>query len=54
MWEGTVLQAAYEGDELTAVEIYGRRESTGEVRRVAFSLARNMFFRTKVTPVRSS
>ena len=54
VWEGTVLQAAYEGDELTAVEIYGRRESTGEVRRVAFSLGRNMFFRTKVTPVRSS
>lgn len=53
VWEGTVLQAAYEGDELIDVEIYGKRESTGEVRRVTFSLTRNMFFRTKVTPVKA-
>ncbi|WP_405933712.1 hypothetical protein [Streptomyces sp. NBC_00827] len=54
VWEGTVLQVTYEGDELTGVEIYGKRESTGEAKRVAFSLARNAFFRTRVTPVKSS
>ncbi|MEU0414713.1 hypothetical protein ABZ307_44065 [Streptomyces griseorubiginosus] len=54
VWEGTVLQVSYEGDELTDVEIYGKRESTGEAKRVAFSLARNAFFRTTVTPVESS
>ncbi|MFF7074825.1 hypothetical protein OIE43_44665 [Streptomyces pseudovenezuelae] len=54
VWEGTVLQVIYEGDELTDVEIYGKRESTGEAKRVAFSLARNAFFRTTVTPVESS
>ncbi|MEU2866967.1 hypothetical protein ABZ672_53715 [Streptomyces mirabilis] len=53
VWEGTVLQVTYEGDELTGVEIYGKRESTGEVRRVVFSLSPSMFFRTKVTPVKS-
>ncbi|MGW1037293.1 hypothetical protein ACWD4Z_34505 [Streptomyces antibioticus] len=53
VWEGTVLQATYDGDELTEVEIYGKRESTGEARRVAFSLSGNMFFRTKVTAVES-
>ncbi|WP_210581899.1 hypothetical protein [Streptomyces sp. GESEQ-4] len=53
VWEGTVLQATYEDDELTAVEIYGKRESTGETKRVTFSLARNAFFRTRVTPVKS-
>ncbi|MEU3282015.1 hypothetical protein [Streptomyces antibioticus] len=53
VWEGTVLQTTYDGDELTEVEIYGKRESTGEARRVAFSLSRNMFFRTKVTAVES-
>ncbi|MCX4429404.1 hypothetical protein [Streptomyces mirabilis] len=54
VWEGTVLQVTYEDDELTDVEIYGKRESTGETKRVAFSLARNAFFRTTVTPVKSS
>lgn len=54
VWEGTVLQVAYEDDELTDVEIYGKRESTGETRRVTFSLTRNAFFRTTVTPVESS
>ncbi|MEU2284213.1 hypothetical protein ABZ614_20090 [Streptomyces sp. NPDC013178] len=53
VWEGTVLQATYEDDELANVEIYGKRKSTGETKRVMFSLARNMFFRTKVTPVES-
>ncbi|MFC9916321.1 hypothetical protein [Streptomyces sp. NPDC127197] len=53
VWEGTVLQATYADDELTDVEIYGKRESTGETKRVTFSLAPNMFFRTKVTPVES-
>ncbi|MFF2852983.1 hypothetical protein ACFVT5_42895, partial [Streptomyces sp. NPDC058001] len=53
VWEGAVLQATYEEGELTDVEIYGKRESTGETRRVMFSLTPNMFFRTKVTPVRS-
>ncbi|MCT9011524.1 hypothetical protein [Streptomyces rhizosphaerihabitans] len=54
VWEGTVLQVAYEDDELTDVEIYGKRESTGETKRVSFSLARNTFFRTTVTPAKSS
>ncbi|MEU3795977.1 hypothetical protein AB0F07_40440 [Streptomyces fructofermentans] len=54
VWEGAVLQVTYEEGELTAVEIYGKRESTGEAKRVAFSLARNVFFRTTVTPVESS
>ncbi|MGW6144324.1 hypothetical protein [Streptomyces sp. NPDC055140] len=54
VWEGTVLQVAYEDDELTDVEIYGKRESTGETMRVTFSLTRNAFFRTAVTPVKSS
>ncbi|MFQ6144682.1 hypothetical protein ACLMNJ_16640 [Streptomyces seoulensis] len=53
VWEGTVLQVAYEEDELTGVEIYGKRESTGETKRVTFSLSRNPFFRTSVTPVES-
>jgi hypothetical protein len=48
-----VLQVSYEDGELTAVEIYGKRESTGETKRVGFSLAANRFFRTKVTPVES-
>jgi hypothetical protein len=54
VWEGTVLQVAYEDDELTYVEIYGKRESTGETKRVPFSLTRNAFFRTTVTLVESS
>jgi hypothetical protein len=53
VWEGTVLQAAYEEGELTNVEIYGKRESTGETKRVGFSLVRNPFFRTTVTPIKS-
>lgn len=53
VWEGVVLQAVYEEDELTGVEIYGKRESTGETKRVVFSLARNAFFRTQVAPVES-
>ncbi|MGW3149803.1 hypothetical protein ACWDG1_35095 [Streptomyces sp. NPDC001177] len=53
VWEGTVLQVAYDEDELIGVEIYGKRESTGEARRVLFSLSRNPFFRTRVTPVES-
>ncbi|MFJ8273914.1 hypothetical protein ACIQ8G_27130 [Streptomyces sp. NPDC094154] len=44
---------AYDEDELTGVEIYGKRESTGEAKRVTFSLSRNPFFRTSVTPVES-
>jgi hypothetical protein len=53
VWEGTVLQVTYDEGELTDVEIYGKRESTGETMRVGFSLARNEFFRTTVTPVES-
>lgn len=53
VWEGTVLQVTYDQGELTDIEIYGRRESTGEAKRVGFSLARNPFFRTKVAPVES-
>jgi hypothetical protein len=53
VWEGTVLQVTYEDDELTDVEIYGKRESTGESKRIGFSLARNAFFRTRVTLVES-
>jgi hypothetical protein len=53
VWEGAVLQVTYDEGELTAVEIYGKRESTGEAKRVTFSLARNPFFRTTVTPVKS-
>ncbi|MET9735836.1 hypothetical protein ABZZ79_35995 [Streptomyces sp. NPDC006458] len=53
VWEGTVLQVGYEEGELTSVEIYGKRESTGEARRVMFSLSRNRFFRTSVTRVDS-
>lgn len=49
-----MLQASYEDEELTDVEIYGRRESTGETKRVTFSLAANRFFRTTVAPVKSS
>ncbi|MFE1444666.1 hypothetical protein [Streptomyces sp. NPDC058739] len=45
---------AYEEGELTGVEIYGRRESTGETRRVVFNLSRNPFFRTSVTAVESA
>ncbi|MGP4049315.1 hypothetical protein [Streptomyces sp. 2A115] len=51
VWEGTVLQVIYEDDELSAVEIYGKREATGETKRITFNLARNAFFRTRVTPV---
>jgi hypothetical protein len=53
VWEGTVLQVTYEEGELTDVEIYGKRGSTGEAKRVGFSLARNPFFRTTVKPVES-
>lgn len=53
VWVGTVLQVAYAADELTDVEIYGKRESTGETKRITFSLTRNPFFRTSVTPVES-
>ncbi|GGP92982.1 hypothetical protein GCM10010278_83700 [Streptomyces melanogenes] len=53
VWEGTVLRAAYQDGALTEVEIYGKRESTGESRRATFSVARNAFFRTRVTPLRS-
>ncbi|MFH9016645.1 hypothetical protein ACH4C6_35850 [Streptomyces sp. NPDC017943] len=53
VWEGIVLQVAYDEDEVTGVEIYGKRESTGETKRVTFSLARNPFFRTSVAPVKS-
>ncbi|MFD7163565.1 hypothetical protein [Streptomyces violascens] len=53
-WEGAVLHVAYADRELTDIEIYGRRESTGEVRRVAFSLAEDQFFRTSVRPVAPS
>ncbi|MBC2868748.1 hypothetical protein [Streptomyces mexicanus] len=48
-----VLHVTYEDDELTAVEIYGKHESTGRTQRVTFSLTRNMFFRTTVRPVES-
>ncbi|MGW2573075.1 hypothetical protein [Streptomyces sp. NPDC001537] len=41
----------YDEGELTDVEVYGKRESTGETKRVGFSLTRNPFFRTTVTPV---
>ncbi|RPF30254.1 hypothetical protein [Streptomyces sp. TLI_185] len=54
VWEGMVLQVTYDEGELTAVEVYGQRESTGETKRVGFSLTRNPFFRTTVTPVESS
>jgi hypothetical protein len=54
VWVGTVLQVVYEADELVGVEIYGRREGSGESKRVTFSLAPNAFFRTKVTRVGSS
>ncbi|WP_406378313.1 hypothetical protein [Streptomyces sp. NBC_01618] len=54
VWEGTVLQMSYVDDELTGVEIYGKRESTGETRRVTFSLTPNQFFRTTVTLVESA
>ncbi|MFG2961420.1 hypothetical protein ACGF5O_47855 [Streptomyces sp. NPDC048291] len=54
VWEGTLLQAFYEADELTAVEIYGTRSSTGETRRVRFQLDETMPFRTTVTPVEPS
>ncbi|MER7570150.1 hypothetical protein ABTZ93_46265 [Streptomyces sp. NPDC097941] len=53
VWEGMVLQVTYTDDELTDVEIYGKRQSTNETKRVGFSLARNPFFRTTVTPVES-
>lgn len=53
VWEGTVMQVTYVEGELTDVEIYGKRESTGEVRRIAFSLTANPFFRTKATLVKS-
>lgn len=53
VWEGMVLQVTYVEGELAAVEIYGRRESSGKTQRVTFSLARNMFFRTTVRPVES-
>ncbi|MGW8729285.1 hypothetical protein ACWGNF_25050 [Streptomyces sp. NPDC055808] len=53
VWEGAVLDAEYTDRELTGVEIYGKRESTNEVRRVAFSLAEDEFFRTSVKPVAS-
>ncbi|MFF1917092.1 hypothetical protein ACFVYE_37195 [Streptomyces sp. NPDC058239] len=53
VWEGTVLQMFYVDNELTGVEIYGRRESTGETKRVMFSLTPNQFFRTTVTLVES-
>ncbi|MGI5380631.1 hypothetical protein ACQEV2_41805 [Streptomyces sp. CA-251387] len=43
----------YEDDALIGVEIYGKRESTGETKRVTFGFARNVFFRTQVTPVES-
>ncbi|MFE4861442.1 hypothetical protein [Streptomyces sp. NPDC056670] len=48
-----MLDAEYTDRELTGVEIYGKRESTNEVRRVAFSLAEDEFFRTSVKPVAS-
>ncbi|MCW8382465.1 hypothetical protein [Streptomyces justiciae] len=54
VWEGTVLQVAYEEGELTGVEIYGKRASTGETKRITFHLGRDMFFRTTVTRVKSS
>ncbi|MCC9708286.1 hypothetical protein E4N62_25290 [Streptomyces sp. MNU76] len=53
VWEGTVLQVTYDEGELTDVEIYGKRESTSETKRVGFNFARNPFFRTTVTPVES-
>jgi hypothetical protein len=53
VWEGMVLQVTYEGGDLIGIEVYGRRESTGETKRVTFSLARNRFFRTTVTLVES-
>ncbi|MGW2292839.1 hypothetical protein [Streptomyces phaeochromogenes] len=53
VWEGTVLQVTYEDDELTNVEIYGKSESTGESKRIGFNLARNAYFRTRVTPIAS-
>ncbi|MEU4616612.1 hypothetical protein [Streptomyces umbrinus] len=48
-----MLQVAYDDGELTDVEIYGKRESTGESKRIGFSLARNAYFRTRVTLVES-
>ncbi|GGN44721.1 hypothetical protein [Streptomyces fuscichromogenes] len=51
VWEGMLLEAFYEHEELTAVEIYGKRSSTGETRRVRFYLGNAMPFRTTVTPV---
>ncbi|WP_329468609.1 hypothetical protein [Streptomyces sp. NBC_01431] len=54
VWEGRVLQVVYADRELTDIEIYGRRASTGEVRRVAFSLTDDELFRTNVRPVESS
>lgn len=54
VWEGAVLQAWYADGELTAVEILGRRESTGETRRIGFSLSPNRFFRTSVKPAKSA
>ncbi|MFJ8787560.1 hypothetical protein [Streptomyces sp. NPDC102476] len=53
VWEGMVLQVTYAEGELTDVEIYGKRQNTNETKRVGFSLARNTFFRTTVTPVES-
>ena len=53
VWEGTVLQVVYEDAELTDVEIYGKRESTGETKRITFNLIRNAFFRTTVKPVKA-
>ncbi|WP_158694572.1 hypothetical protein [Streptomyces canus] len=53
VWEGMVLQVTYADDELTDVEIYGKCQNTNETKRVGFSLARNPFFRTTVTPVES-
>ncbi|MET7474712.1 hypothetical protein ABZT17_10195 [Streptomyces sp. NPDC005648] len=53
VWEGVVLQVTYDEGELTDVEVYCKRKSTGETKRATFSLSRNPFFRTSVTPVES-
>ncbi|MFF4189123.1 hypothetical protein ACFYZ9_38640 [Streptomyces sp. NPDC001691] len=54
VWEGAVLDVAYTDRELTDIEIYGRHEKTGEVRRIAFSLVEDQFFRTSVRLVAPS
>ncbi|MFF0386797.1 hypothetical protein [Streptomyces sp. NPDC004286] len=51
VWEGRVLQVVREEGELEAIEVLGKRESTGEVRRITFNVAANRFFVTTVTPV---